>query len=433
MTKTLAGLYDQKQEYIDEMKAISLKAKGSDDQMLTVNDSKRFEELESKIKDTNTRIQQQNDIEGDININKILMKKYSGNGTSEELDQADENSVFTYYKKSKEEDPTSRNAVANFVRKNFDVHPEVDKLSPGEYIRAILGGPKTKNQERALSEGTNSAGGFTVPAITSAMILDNVRAKSHVLRSGAQVVLLDSNQQTIAKITADPTVAWLAENAAITASDATFGAVPFAAKSLKCTVKASFELVQDSLNLGKAIDMSLTGAFANEIDRVAIQGAGTSTEPKGIFNYTSPSVLSMGTNGAAITSWDTLIDAIKVMLDNNCDVPNAAIMHPRTWQALMKLKDTTNQYISLPKTLQGITFNESSKVSIAQTQGSSSVASSIYMGGFENLFYGQRLQTTIIPTNESLASNGQFSFVCIARGDFQPYREQAFGLIKGIL
>ncbi len=336
--------------------------------------------------------------------------------------------AFTIYKKTPQ-----KNTVADFIGRNYNVG-ETAKFSPGELISVYLRGARNEVETRALSEGTNSAGGFTVPIYTSAMLIDNVRAKSTLFRAGAQTYILNSQQQSIAKITADATAAWLAESAAISATDPTFGSVAFSAKALKATVKASIEVIQDSLNIGQAIDQTLTGAFAAELDNAGLFGAGSATVPKGILNYTSPSLFAMGTNGAAITAWDTLSDLIKAMNDNNCPYPDTAITAPKVLQTLMKLKDTTNQPLRRPFIVENMNLWDSSKVPTNLTKGTSSgICSCLIAGGFQNLYYGSRLETTIYPTTEALATNAQYSFVAVTRGDWQPRREADFGVIKDIL
>jgi HK97 family phage major capsid protein len=107
-------------------------------------------------------------------------------------------------------------------------------------------------------------------------------------------------------------------------------------------------------------------------------------------------------------------------------------MAPRTWLAQSKLKDTTNQPLQLPPALANMRFLQTSKIPVNETQGTAVNASSIFLGGFENLFMGLRLQLQIIPTYEKVGTNYQFSFLAVTRLDFQPFRDEAFARISGI-
>lgn len=76
-------------------------------------------------------------------------------------------------------------------------------LSLGRYLRSMAIGAKNDTERRALSEGTDSAGGFTVPTILSSQLIDALRAASVVQRAGAQTVPLTSDSQSIAKVASD--------------------------------------------------------------------------------------------------------------------------------------------------------------------------------------------------------------------------------------
>ena len=71
-------------------------------------------------------------------------------------------------------------------------------------------------------------------------------------------------------------------------------------------------------------------ATALEVDRVALLGSGSAPEPTGISNVTGVGEVDMGTNGAAITDYDEILDALQEIQDANAQDPTAAIMAPRT-------------------------------------------------------------------------------------------------------
>lgn len=339
-----------------------------------------------------------------------------------------DNGVFTIYKKT-----APKNEMRDFVLRNYDVKEEHQKITPGAFIRSMISGPKTDLEKRAVNTGTTTQGGFAVPEVLMATVMDNVRAKSHVLSSGAQTILLDSKNQKMAKIVGDPTTAWVAENGTITASDPTFASVDWSAKKLVANILASGEWMQDAIGSDSVLQRVLEGAIAAQADQVALLGAGTATEPKGIFSYTNASVYSIAPNGAALTNFDPYLELLKVLEDNNAPTPTVAIMSPRTYLAQSKLKATDNQPLQLPPALQGMRFLQTSKIPVNQTQGSSNLASSIFVGNFESLVLGLRLGMTIIPTYQNLASNYQYSFLAVMRADWQPVREQDLGVIKGVL
>lgn len=163
-------------------------------------------------------------------------------------------------------------------------NPALDEyrgLSVGGFMRAMVLGPETDLERRALTEGTDSAGGYTVPTILSAQLIDMMRAKSTVMAAGARTVPLDSKVTYYAKLLTDPVPAWRNEEGAFAESDPTFGRITFTARSLGVIVKVSRELMEDSLNIAEALPNVIAKAMAAEVDRVALLGSGVAPRAEG--------------------------------------------------------------------------------------------------------------------------------------------------------
>lgn len=159
-------------------------------------------------------------------------------------------------------------------------------LTLGRYLRSMVLGARNDVERRALTEGTDSAGGYTVPEILSAQLIDLLRARTIAIRAGARTVPLTSDFNSVSKVATDPVPAWRAEAAAVAESDPTFDRITFMARSLAVLVKVSRELLDDSLNLETELPRVLAAAMAVELDRVAFFGSGTPPEPTGIVNVT---------------------------------------------------------------------------------------------------------------------------------------------------
>src|SRR6056297_3343383 len=161
---------------------------------------------------------------------------------------------------------------------------EFQALGVGAYLRSMAIGAKTDLEKRALAEGTDSSGGYTVPETISSRLIDYLRAQSVCTRAGAEMVPLDSNNHSIAAVDTPPSPGWRNENAPVAESDPTFRNVPFVARSLAVMVKASDELLQDSMNIETALPNIMGEAMATEMDRVCLLGSGSAPEPRGIAN-----------------------------------------------------------------------------------------------------------------------------------------------------
>ncbi|HVS15496.1 MAG TPA: phage major capsid protein [Thermoanaerobaculia bacterium] len=325
----------------------------------------------------------------------------------------------------------ARDSFESWVRSRGESSPRVTLSS---YLRSMVCGAKTAEEVRALAEGADSAGGFTVPSILSAQLVDHLRAALVAQQAGARIVPLTSDSHTIAKVTADPTPAWRAENAEITATDPTFGAVELEPKSLAVLVKASRELVEDSLNLEQQLPVILASGLAAELDAVVMAGTGTPPEPEGILAATGVTEVEMGANGAAPTDYAEIVSLVAALMAASADVSRpVAVMAPRTWGQYAKLEDSTGQPLRRPQALDEVRFLTSSAMPITETQGTSNNASSIILGGWAEVLIGMRSQIRVEVLRERYADFMQVGFLCHLRADVALARPAGIGRLVGII
>jgi len=303
----------------------------------------------------------------------------------------------------------------------------------GEFVAAMVRGTDRGDIRNALSEGTDSAGGYTVPRFLMGQIIDRMRARTTVIQAGAVTIPLETQTTTIARIASDPTAGWRAEAAALAESDPTFDAVTFTARSLAVLVKVSRELLDDSANIDQALSMAFAGSLAAELDRVALVGSGTAPEPCGIFNQTNVNSVSMGTNGAQLTSYGKLLDTLYENALDNAAAPTAMVMHPRTWRTIQGFADTTGQPLQPPPALVGLPSLVTTSIPINQTQGTGTLCSTIIAGDFTQLLIGIRQELRIEVLRELYAANHQYAFVAHLRADIAVAHPESFCKLIGII
>ncbi|WP_407280120.1 phage major capsid protein [Aromatoleum evansii] len=303
----------------------------------------------------------------------------------------------------------------------------------GEYVRAMAVGTSNLEIRAALAEGTDSAGGYSVPRGLMAQLIDRMRAKTVCVQAGALTVPLETNVTSIARLASDPSAGWRAENAAVAESDPTFEGVTFTARSLAVLVKVSLELLQDSVNIEEALMTAFAGSLAGEVDRVALFGSGTAPEPRGIFNTTNVGSVSMGANGAALTNYGKILDVLYELEVANAAAPTGMVMHPRTSRVLNGLADTTGQPLRMPEALAGIPRFVTTATPIDQTQGTANNASAAVMGNFRELLLGVRQEMRIEVLRERFAENLQYGFIAHLRMDVAVAHPQSFCKLIGII
>ena len=228
-----------------------------------------------------------------------------------------------------------------------------DTMRLGALIAAMASGNRsrlTELERRALSEGTDSAGGFTVPEVVAASFIDRVRAALVVQRAGARIVPMTSDTLHMARV-AQPglflagaptvnaaTAAWKLENALIAESSLVLERVTFTTHTLPLLLKMSVELFEDSANISEIVEQEMAASTALELDRVALVGTGTAPEPRGILNQTG--VLTG--SAAVLSAWDYLIDAAGALWAVN-EEPTAAIFGTAMAITQAKFRDADGQ------------------------------------------------------------------------------------------
>ena len=323
---------------------------------------------------------------------------------------------------------------------DLESHSDLEGIGPGslgKILRAkLLGDPLGLNDSecRAMGEGLGSAGGWFVPSLVSSYVIDLARNASVTMQAGAWTLPMDSPEITLVKVLTDPTAYWVDEHGAITESDGSFAPVSLKAVVLGTIIRVSQALLEDASNAGQTLENMMSSALGLELDRVCLLGNGAN-EPRGLFHCDDINEYSMGANGAAPTDYDPFSYAVQYVLEDN-GIPGAAIMAPRTFGTLDRLKEgTTNAPLPAPQSFLDLKKFYTNQIPVDQTQGTSDVASCALVGDFKNIVVGMRKRLTIDITGA--AGTDTFAKVealirAYMRVDVAVLRENHFTKIVGI-
>ena len=151
----------------------------------------------------------------------------------------------------------------------------------GQWGRSIMGNRKAaewcKNNLKSQSEGTTTAGGFTVPDPLSSELI-YLREQFGIARQNCRIYPMSSDVLNVPNATASTTVYYPGENTAITASDLTFAQVNLVAKKPSVLTQVSKELAEDSIiDFGATLARDMAYVLAKEEDRVVFNNAVDST------------------------------------------------------------------------------------------------------------------------------------------------------------
>ena len=312
--------------------------------------------------------------------------------------------------------------------------PGDEQITVVDFFRGVANMPTTPAVRNALSGGTNSAGGFTLPSTVMPEILGALVPNSSLLQAGMPIIPLNDGAKsyTTAIMSGVPTAAWRSEGGAVAESDPVFSGVVAAPQSLSFFFKISRELFADSMNLSAALLAAIGQAMAKELDRAGLRGTGAPPQPRGILNTTAIQTVTNGANGTALGSYANLFSAVTALLQADSPMPSAAIMSPRSLVKLGGLVDTTNQPLRVPTMLEPVKLLGTSQIPNNLTVGTSTDCSEIYTGDFTKMALMLRESLSVQLLSERYADTGQLAFMCHCRADFAVMYPTAFALVTGV-
>lgn len=221
-------------------------------------------------------------------------------------------------------------------------------------LRSVLRGESgaadivpTREEVRALSVGTPTAGGNTVGKSYLAQLIEPLRQFSGIVAAGAfQLVTEKGDEVVIPRLSSAGAAAAHSEGTQLTGTDPAFNQVSFKAFKYGDYRGVSRELVDDSLFDIEALTSRLIGEnIAVLLGQKLAVGVGT-TEPTGIAAAATTGVTG-ATGVAGVPSFDNLIDLQESVIAPY--QPNASwVLSNSAMSAIRKLKDSQNRYLWEP-------------------------------------------------------------------------------------
>jgi HK97 family phage major capsid protein len=312
--------------------------------------------------------------------------------------------------------------------------------SLGKFLRGLVTGDwkGAVPERRALEITDPTLGGYLVPHPLAARIIDLARNRSVCVQAGALTIPMESNTLDVAVIDEGPVAYWRPEGTAITESNMAFSLKTFTAKTLAALVRCSVELFEDAQNLDSVVSTSLAQALALELDRAALFGAGSNSEPLGLYNTTGVHKVDMGTNGGALEGYAPFVAAIQRVMEANGPDPRdmCLVLSPREYAKLNMLLDKNNNPLQAPQAFQEIRRKlVSNQIPTDLTKGSSENASVAIIGDFSQLWIGMRTNLVLEVSREAgdAFSKMQVLIRAYMRADILVARPGFFAVVDGII
>jgi HK97 family phage major capsid protein len=194
---------------------------------------------------------------------------------------------------------------------------------------------------KALREGSDTYGGYTVPEDFAKKIYELMQERSKLLPLMEQVTM-NTDVWKAPTVGSGTTSYWVAELGTITASEMTFSQVTLTAKKIAAKVQLSTELDEDSIiDVMNLVSSQMATDLAISVDDEIMNGTGGQFTQ--YWRTVAGQTVDAGTNGDAITV-NKFNDAIYKGQVSFMEY-DFAIMHPRTIKNLRALTDSTGRPI----------------------------------------------------------------------------------------
>lgn len=307
-----------------------------------------------------------------------------------------------------------------------------------------------KVRTKALSEGTDSAGGYTVSSVQASEIIDYLKEKSVIERAGARVFPMPkSGQLAIPKLTSGTTANIIGEGSSVTASQPVYSSLNLSVYKLAARTIVSNELLADSTpGVEGIIREELAYSISNGADQLMLYGTGTG-QPYGILNtpgINSVTANSPATDGDTLTGEDFYNMLEAVMTSKEGDF-NAWVMHPKTYFRALKLRAGgyaagDGQFLfdmgrgiggSLPREFMGFPVYTTTNMPVNHVKGASTNLTAFIGGNFREAIIGRKSVLELSVSKDLNFDTYQTNIMAIYRFDFGLRTPASFAVMDKLI
>ena len=361
--------------------------------MLSLEDTKTYEEMEAKI----------------VNLGKEIERQEKMDAMEREMAMPVNTPITSKPENTKMEEKKGRASDA--------------------YKKAFWNGMRSKyaSVSNVLSEGTDSEGGYLVPDEYENTLVQALEGEN-VIRGRSHVITTSNGTHKIPVVASKGEASWIDENGAYPEDDDTFSQVNIDAHKVGTIIKVSEELLNDSaFNLESYFAQEFGRRIGTKEEEAFINGNGSS-KPTGIL--TSAEVGVTAASDKTITA-DEIIDlfySLKGSYRRNA----VWVLNDTTVKAIRKLKDNNGQYIWQPALKDGDhdTLLGRPILTTGAMPEIAADAKPVIFGDLSYYWIGDRQGVTFKRLNERYADMGQVGFLASKRVDGKLVLPEAIKVLK---
>lgn len=310
-----------------------------------------------------------------------------------------------------------------------------DELKTGRasdaYKKAMFNALRTNFRQvgNILQEGIDSSGGYLVPEEYDTRLIQGLTDENILRKLGT--IIKTSGEHKINISGTKPAAAWIEEGEALSFGDATFNQVILDAHKLHVAVKVTEELLYDNaFGLENYLIDQFAKALANAEEDAFLNGNGEG-KPLGIFASTGGGEVAVTTASSTAITYDEIVNlvyALKRPYRKNAKF----ILNDQTIATLRKLKDGNGQYIWQPALQAGepdrlLGYEVLTSAYVPNIEAGAAV---IAFGDFSYYNIGDRGVRSFAELKELFAGNGMIGFVAKERVDGKLVLPEAVKILK---
>lgn len=300
----------------------------------------------------------------------------------------------------------------------------------GEYAQAFWNALRGRGVSNALSEGTDTSGGFLVPDEFSDELVAAL-TDQNIFRQIARIVQTSRDKLKVPVATAVGAASWIDENDTVPESDSVFGQITLSAYKLGTLMRASTELIEDSaFNIQQYIAAEFARRIGAKEEEAFCVGDG-SGKPTGVFAATGGAQAGATAASATALTFDDVIELF-YSLKPPYRVKAVFVTSDGMLKVLRKIKDNNGQYIWQPSVKDGApdTILGKPVYTSAYAPGIAASASVMAFGDFSYYWIANRRDTRFKVLNELYAEKDQVGFFATERVDGKLVLTEAVKLLK---
>ncbi len=310
-----------------------------------------------------------------------------------------------------------------------------DELKTGRasdaYKKAMFNALRTNFRQvgNILQEGIDSSGGYLVPEEYDTRLIQGLTDENILRKLGT--IIKTSGEHKINISGTKPAAAWIEEGEALSFGDATFNQVILDAHKLHVAVKVTEELLYDNaFGLENYLIDQFAKALANAEEDAFLNGNGEG-KPLGIFASTGGGEVAVTTASSTAITYDEIVNlvyALKRPYRKNAKF----ILNDQTIATLRKLKDGNGQYIWQPALQAGepdrlLGYEVLTSAYVPNIEAGAAV---LAFGDFSYYNIGDRGVRSFAELKELFAGNGMIGFVAKERVDGKLVLPEAVKILK---